>query len=128
MKDTNLEQEQIDNNNDFTCSVMHRNSQQLGQKRRIFEVTEGIRSKKTAAVYRRIFQRFLNHIKIHDLQILLDYSKNRQQVIKEMIVEVKQEGLCAFCRERITQNGVIVSCGRPRHYYHKKCAIKINIV
>jgi hypothetical protein len=39
---------------------------------RIYDVTEGVRSKKTAAVYRRVFKRFLDHIKNHDLQVLLD--------------------------------------------------------
>lgn len=38
---------------------------------RIYLVTDGVRSKKTAAVYRRVFKRFLDHIKIHDLQVLL---------------------------------------------------------
>lgn len=54
---------------------------------RIFNVTEGTRTKKTAVVYQRIFKRFLKHIKIDDLQVLVDYSKNRPQIIKEMIVD-----------------------------------------
>mgnify|MGYP006264524073 CR=1 FL=1 len=53
---------------------------------RIFDVTEGIRSKKTAAVYRSVFKRFLKHVKINDLQVLLDYSTTRPQIIKEMLV------------------------------------------
>ncbi|HEY7082981.1 MAG TPA: hypothetical protein VH500_25085, partial [Nitrososphaeraceae archaeon] len=53
---------------------------------RIFDVTVGIRSKKTAAVYQSVFKRFLKHIKINDLQVLLDYSRTRPQIIKEMLV------------------------------------------
>ena len=34
------------------------------QQKRIFDVTEGIRAKKTAVTYRRIFNPFLKHIKI----------------------------------------------------------------
>ena len=62
-------------------------TQQRQRQKRIFEVTEGIRSAKTAVVYQRIFKRFLNHIKIHDLEVLLDYSKTRPQIIKEMLVD-----------------------------------------
>ncbi len=44
------------------------------------------------------------------------------------IIEIKQNGLCVFCKERITRNDVVVSSGRPRHYYHKNCAVKLHIV
>ena len=44
------------------------------------------------------------------------------------MIEVKQNGLCVSCRERITHNHVVVSSGRPRHYYHKYCAIKHHII
>jgi hypothetical protein len=56
-------------------------------KNRIFWVTEGANTKKTAIAYERIFKRFLMHIKIDDLQVLIDYSKTRPQIIKEMIVD-----------------------------------------
>jgi integrase len=51
---------------------------------RIYEVTEGIQSSKTAATYTRYFNHFLNHIKIHDLQVLLDFSP---KVIKQMLID-----------------------------------------
>ncbi|MFY9966573.1 MAG: hypothetical protein WAU25_08790 [Nitrososphaeraceae archaeon] len=57
------------------------------RQKRIFPVTEGTQSKKTEVVYRRIFSNFLNHIKIHDLEVLVDYSKTRPQIIKEMLVD-----------------------------------------
>jgi hypothetical protein len=58
---------------------------------------------------------------------LIITSNERISHILRMI-ELKQNGLCVFCKERITRNHAIVSSGRPRHYYHKSCAIKLNIV
>jgi integrase len=49
---------------------------------RIYEVTAGLSSKHTREVYQRYFNRFLDHIQIHDLQVLLDFSP---KVIKQMI-------------------------------------------
>jgi hypothetical protein len=60
-----------------------RHEEQQEQPRRIYGVTYGIKSKKTAVVYQRCFKRFLQHIKIHDLEVLLDLN---QKVIKEMII------------------------------------------
>jgi hypothetical protein len=51
---------------------------------RIYEVTAGIQSKHTRAIYQQNFDRFLNKINIHDLQVLLDFSP---KVIKEMIID-----------------------------------------
>lgn len=53
---------------------------------RIYDVTAGIQSKHTRTIYQQNFDRFLNKINIHDRQILLDFSKNRPQIIKEMII------------------------------------------
>jgi hypothetical protein len=44
------------------------------------------------------------------------------------MIEVKQNGLCTSCRGLITRDHAVVSSGRPRHYYHKYCAIKHNII
>lgn len=60
-----------------------KNIEILNSTSRIYPVTEG-KSKKTAAVYKRLFERFLEHIKIHDLQVLLDFSP---KVIKQMIID-----------------------------------------
>ncbi|MGH9985401.1 MAG: tyrosine-type recombinase/integrase, partial [Nitrososphaeraceae archaeon] len=54
------------------------------QNVRIYPITEGIQSSKTKIVYQRCFNHFLNKIKIHDLQVLLDFSP---KVIKQMIVD-----------------------------------------
>ena len=44
------------------------------------------------------------------------------------MIEVKQNGLCVSCRGRITCDHAVVSSGRPRHYYHKYCALKHHII
>jgi hypothetical protein len=44
------------------------------------------------------------------------------------MIEIKQNGLCVFCKERITRNHATVSSGWPRHYYHKSCAIRLNVI
>ena len=44
------------------------------------------------------------------------------------MIDLKQNGLCFSCHGRITRDHAIVSSGRPRHYYHKYCAIKHNII
>jgi integrase len=51
---------------------------------RIYPVTEGIQSAQTADVYKRYFNHFLDYIKIHDLQVLLDFSP---KVIKQMLID-----------------------------------------
>jgi hypothetical protein len=57
------------------------------QEGRIYPITEGV-SPKTGVVYQRYFNRFLKHIQITDLQVLLDFN---QKVIKEMIID--------YCRQ-----------------------------
>ena len=52
--------------------------------RRIFPITEGIPSPYTQKAYLRSLKRFLDFVKIYDLQVLLDFSP---KVIKEMIVD-----------------------------------------
>ena len=51
---------------------------------RIFPVTEGIDSLKSRVVYVRCFKHFLDYIKIHYLQVLLDFSP---KVVKQMIIQ-----------------------------------------
>jgi integrase len=53
-------------------------------RHRIYPVTEGVQSVQTADVYERYFNHFLDHIKIHDLQLLLDFSP---KVIKQMLID-----------------------------------------
>jgi site-specific recombinase XerD len=53
-------------------------------KHRIYPVVEGIPSPYTQKAYQRSFERFLTYVKIHDLQVLLDFSP---KVIKQMIVD-----------------------------------------
>jgi hypothetical protein len=51
---------------------------------RIYPVTEGVNSSKSKVVYQRAFNHFLDYVRIHDLQVLLDFSP---KVIKQMIVD-----------------------------------------
>jgi hypothetical protein len=60
------------------------------------------------------------------LPLIINPKDKINRILK--IFEAKQIGLCASCRERITRDHAIVSSGRPRHYYHKDCAIKYKII
>ena len=53
-------------------------------KHRIYPITEGIPSPYTQKAYQRSLERFLDFVKIHDLQVLLDFSP---KAIKQMIVD-----------------------------------------
>jgi hypothetical protein len=61
-----------------------KNSKSAKNWAKIFPVIEGISSKKTQISYQRCFNHFLDRIKIHDLQVLLDFS---QKMIKQMLVD-----------------------------------------
>lgn len=44
------------------------------------------------------------------------------------VIMVKQAGLCRFCKSMISKNDEIVSNGRNKKYYHRRCAQKLNII
>jgi integrase len=52
--------------------------------RRIFPVDEGHKSKQTAIKYRNNFDHFLNYIRIHDPDVLLDLGK---EAIQELVIK-----------------------------------------
>jgi hypothetical protein len=54
------------------------------RRRLIFLVTEGPMSPQTASKYRVNFNRFLDYIKIHDLDVLLDLGK---EAIQELVMK-----------------------------------------
>ena len=54
------------------------------QQPQIYPVTEGIQSPHTLIAYRRNFKHFMNHIKVQDLQVLLEYSP---KVIESFIID-----------------------------------------
>ena len=56
----------------------------IGRQRRIFLITEGHRSKETCDKYRNCFNRFLNSIRIHDLDVLLDLGR---EAIQELVIK-----------------------------------------
>jgi len=44
------------------------------------------------------------------------------------LIEEKQNGCCVSCKQRITNDHVVVSSGRPKRYYHKDWAIIHHII
>ena len=54
------------------------------QQPQIYPVTEGIQSPHTLIAYRRNFKHFMIHIKVQDLQVLLEYSP---KVIESFIID-----------------------------------------
>jgi hypothetical protein len=50
----------------------------------IYPVTEGLKSSYTKIAYRRNFNHFLDYIKIHDLQVLLEYNP---KIIESFIID-----------------------------------------
>ena len=51
------------------------------QKRLIFQVDQGHRSRQTAYKYKMHFQRFLDYIRIQDLDVFLDLGRDAIQVL-----------------------------------------------
>jgi hypothetical protein len=60
------------------------------------------------------------------LPLIINPNEKINRILK--MIDLKQNGLCFSCRGQITRDHVVVSSGRPRHYYHKYCAIKHNII
>lgn len=58
------------------------------EQRSIYQVDEGHRSKKTAEKYRTNFNLFLDYIKIHDLDVLLDLGK---EAIQELVIKYTKD-------------------------------------
>ena len=97
--------------------TVEQQEQSLKQKQQekgkgIYEVTEGIHSSQTNAVYQRVFNCFLDHIKIHDLQVLLDFSP---KVIKQMIIDY-----IIFLRDKrkITCGSIKVHLAAILYFFH----------
>ena len=64
-------------------SLEQQQQQQNKSRRVIFQIDEGHRSPQTAAKYKIHFKQFLDFIKIHDLEILLDLGK---EAIQELVI------------------------------------------
>ena len=60
------------------------------------------------------------------LPLIINPTENMTRTLR--MIEVKQDGLCVSCKGQITCDHAVVSSGRPRHYYHKYCAIKHHII
>jgi hypothetical protein len=68
-----------------------------------------------------------NNIEALVLPLVINPNEKINRILR-MIERVKQNGLYISCRGRITRDHVVVSSGRPRHYYHKYCAMKHHII
>jgi hypothetical protein len=60
--------------------------------------------------------------------VIIDTSKYMavQRVLS--IIKNRQDGKCHFCGIDFVLGGIIVGCGHPRSYYHKRCASRLNII
>lgn len=67
-----------------TPSVVIEQKQKQKRQRLIYPVHEGHRSQQTAAKYKMNFERFLNYIRIHDLDVLLDLGR---EAIQELVMK-----------------------------------------
>ena len=73
-----LRQQQEDNDE----AILLESTSKIGRTRRRFQVDEGHRSLHTAYKYRIDFERFLDYVRIHDLDVLLDLGK---EAIQELV-------------------------------------------
>ena len=62
----------------------------------------------------------------NDSPLIIYPNERISRIIK--LVELKQDGRCFSCDQRITNDHTVVSSGKPRHYYHKDSAIKHHII
>ena len=74
-EDKQLQQQQRD---------QHHHKQPQSFTRRIFLITDGHRSKQTCEKYRNCFEHFLDYIRIHDLDVLLDLGK---EAIQDLVIK-----------------------------------------
>jgi integrase len=78
-----------------------RNSGQQ-QRRTIFQVTEGHRSKESCDKYRNCFNRFLNYVRIYDLDVLLDLGREAiQQLVINYVISMRDNPEKSYARSTI---------------------------
>ena len=76
------EQEQQERQQDVITRLLPESGN--NKRRLIFQIDEGHRSRYTANKYRVDFRHFLDYIKIHDLEVLLDLGK---EAIQELVIK-----------------------------------------
>jgi integrase len=77
-----------------------------GQRKNIFQVTEGHRSKRTAYEYGISFGYFLDYVRIHDLDVLLDLGRDAlQQLVMKYAKSLRDNAEKKYSRS--TVNGRI---------------------
>ena len=60
--------------------------------------------------------------------VIIDTSKYLAVRRVLSIIKNRQDGKCHFCGIDFVLGGIIVGCGHPRSYYHKRCARRLNII
>lgn len=79
----------------------------------IYPVTEGVKSDYTKQVYKDSFNRFLRHIKVHDLQVLIDFGpKVLEQMIMKYIIHVRD-----IKNPPLSRGSIQAECGAIYHFY-----------
>jgi hypothetical protein len=93
------QEEQHQQQQEQTQQLQHEPEQQ--KKQTIYPVTEDVRSSQTRDKYRRNFNLFLDHVQIHDLQVLLDLGPRViQEMIIKYVIDMREHG-----KKRSTING-----------------------
>jgi len=59
-------------------------------------------------------------------RIILDETKVGKRIVNE--IKIKQDGACRDCKTVFLPSEQVISCGKPRKYYHIHCAEKLGIV
>jgi hypothetical protein len=60
--------------------------------------------------------------------VIIDTSKYWAVRRVLSIIKNRQDGKYHFCGIDFVLGGIIVGCGHPRSYYHKRCARRLNII
>lgn len=78
----------------------------------IYPVTEGVKSDYTKQVYKDSFNRFLRHIKVHDLQVLIDFGpKVLEQMIIKYVIHVRD-----IKNPPLSRGSIQAECGVIYHF------------
>ena len=75
------------------------------KQRLIFQVDEGHKSKQTAIKYRNNFNHFLNFVRIHDLDVLLDLGKEAiQDLVIKYVLSMRDDAEKRYSRSTVNTN------------------------
>jgi integrase len=78
----------------------------------IYPLTEGVQSEYTKQTYEDSFNRFLRHIKVHDLQVLIDLGpKVLEQMIIKYVIHVRD-----IKKPSLSRGSIQAECGAIYHF------------